>query len=1151
MNRCPIPYCLRTLDGTIVQYNNAFKMMMQGELSENTLNINQIVPEDCFEKLFQRKGMVGQSQNFPGITLVNPGKQIVCEYSEAYFTTETIECYFYSEAAECPAKEDMFKKKKYLHGLNVISQLLIGGNNYHTQMNEILRNMGELTEANRVYIFENYFHEETQTTYTNQIFEWVSNPVLAQIDNPDLREFPLELATPVTYNTFLRGESYCGVRSEFIPELKEVLEAQDIYSILFLPLFVDEKFWGFIGLDHCYEERLWDEDDLSLLSQVALNISLYISRSFLERANQEYKERLNSALTAGKIGIWDWNLTDNSVIYSRMVAEMLGYTEQEFGKGFSAWESKVHSDDLNSVSTLIANYLSGEGKEYISEHRLKAKDGSWRWVLDKGRVVEYSDEGKPLRMVGTHTDITELRILQEKVVNSLQSFHSLFSVNPLPILIVDPERMVIITANESAKEKYGTSIFQSQPAELAKVLADEDKETFYEALVRNQDDFSKTIWRHRDGNGHSFFATCSVHQIFYEGKDALIVAISDVSQKIASEIQLLASEERLKAIIAAMPDMMFVLSMDGVYEEYYSPESNNPSLAAPREYFIGKRVMDVLPGYLADEFYREFEIAKKGEKMGWLNYELDLPVGKQYFEARMTTITSKQKILCIVRNMTEKNIAEKKLKESEEKLRVVAQNIPHGTVNLFDGDMRLLYSEGDKELTFPPECIGCIATDDCPGCRFEENRDHFNSALSGEEVRFETEINKKKYLTYINPIRDSFDNVKYIIQMSTEITEYRNQQDELFATRQRLEGLVRAMLDGVYIFDLKSSKLLFANEIVVLLSGISLEELYQNPISWFHRIHPEDRLQYLETIKSVRVRLRGSCEYRILNAEEKYIWVVERTWCVTDENGAPQRIEGLISDISRHKKSEEEIKDALAKERELSVLKSKFISNTSHEFRTPLAVIQSSVNILENYSQRLNEEQKLFQYNRINESIANLTQMLEEVLYLEKANANKLVFDPQGQDIHQLCLRIIADVMSEKQTVTQIIIDDHLTSRYFELDQRLFYTIVSNLLKNAVKYSPSDKLITVTLTDDEAGLYIEIKDQGIGIPEDEINMLFEPFFRASNAEEYSGTGLGLPIVKKAIELHNGAISVKSKLGEGSTFVITLPHIVTKESVVRI
>ncbi len=239
------------------------------------------------------------------------------------------------------------------------------------------------------------------------------------------------------------------------------------------------------------------------------------------------------------------------------------------------------------------------------------------------------------------------------------------------------------------------------------------------------------------------------------------------------------------------------------------------------------------------------------------------------------------------------------------------------------------------------------------------------------------------------------------------------------------------------------------------------------------------------------------------------------------------------------RKAEQEVKKSLEKERELSELKSRFVSMASHEFRTPLTTIASSANLIAKYPNTDQQADREKHITRIGKSVTNLTGILNDFLSLEKLESGAVHVNVSEVTLHEVLEEAIRD-MEVTLKKGQEIICKKAEDVSFRTDPHLLKNLIYNLISNASKYSDEGKSIWVICIPKKDQLEIEIRDEGIGIPMDEQKNLFERFFRAANVTNIQGTGLGLHIVLKYVDLLGGKITFESKVGKGSSFIINLP-----------
>ncbi len=245
--------------------------------------------------------------------------------------------------------------------------------------------------------------------------------------------------------------------------------------------------------------------------------------------------------------------------------------------------------------------------------------------------------------------------------------------------------------------------------------------------------------------------------------------------------------------------------------------------------------------------------------------------------------------------------------------------------------------------------------------------------------------------------------------------------------------------------------------------------------------------------------------------------------------------------IEKLENTKKKLDESLQKERELNMLKTRFISTASHEFRTPLATIMSSLNLVERYIENDDSDKQSKHLSRIKKSVNNLTDILNDILSVNKIDEGQLRCNPISFDLR----RLIEELVSELNLITKpgqkiVIFPAQVNEISIFQDPKLLNHIVSNLLSNAIKFSEMETEITLSIEEKDTEVHISIKDEGIGIPKSDLENLFTRFFRAENAGQIQGTGLGLSIVKQYVLLLNGEVECQSEENKGSKFTLTIP-----------
>lgn len=240
------------------------------------------------------------------------------------------------------------------------------------------------------------------------------------------------------------------------------------------------------------------------------------------------------------------------------------------------------------------------------------------------------------------------------------------------------------------------------------------------------------------------------------------------------------------------------------------------------------------------------------------------------------------------------------------------------------------------------------------------------------------------------------------------------------------------------------------------------------------------------------------------------------------------------------------LSDLIGVEREQRLLKSRLVGMFSHDFRNPLASILASSNMLQAYFDRMNPQQRDRHFHRINGSVQLLLQMLDEMLLVAEIENGQLSYHPQVLDLQELVRKIVADFQLIDGDSHQLRVSIRLPQRVL-LDPKLVQHIITNLISNALKYSPEGSEVRLQAAVDGEQIMIAVQDAGVGIPEDALARIFDPFFRADNVQHIKGTGLGLALAQESVTLCGGSITATSDPGAGSCFTVRLPLIIPAEA----
>jgi PAS domain S-box-containing protein len=388
-----------------------------------------------------------------------------------------------------------------------------------------------------------------------------------------------------------------------------------------------------------------------------------------------------------------------------------------------------------------------------------------------------------------------------------------------------------------------------------------------------------------------------------------------------------------------------------------------------------------------------------------------------------------------------------------------------------------------------------------------------------------------------------------------KIFEHKLAESKLQKAEYKYRDLVEQLPGIVYTSPLTfSPQYAYISPYIKVLLGVDPDQwiagFWNN--SWITYIYPEDREWVLKKIETaIAKKTIFQAEYRMIHQDGRIIWVKDLASLELAEDQKTQVLKGVAIDITDLKIAEEKLALSLEKEKELSQLGARFITTASHEFRTPLTVILSSASILQKYDDRLTKEKRHKHLEVIQKTVKHMTKLLEEVLIINSTEQAEKIFNPQCYDLLIFCCNLNHEI-EVKNSNYKINFIYHLNDIHSnnprpdqtfiaKFDINLLQQILSNLLSNAIKYSPQNLLINFSLSLEQGNLIFQICDRGIGIPENDLGHLFEPFHRGSNVGDIDGRGLGLSILRHCVDLHQGTITVDSKINEGTSVTVTIPY----------
>lgn len=751
----------------------------------------------------------------------------------------------------------------------------------------------------------------------------------------------------------------------------------------------------------------------------------------------------------------------------------------------------------------------------------------------------------------------------------------------------------IVEVNEKATSVYGYSEEELLNMHIIDLRTPETKSLYYDVFdeVNKKGGIVLEV-EHVKKDGKVINIENSVRVIDIDGVKYYQSIIRDITERKESERKIIESESELRALFASMKDVIIVIDNKGTIVKI--APTNIDLLFMPAEELIGKTLKETLPLKQAELFQGYFDIVFKSKKS--INVEYSLPINRKlkWFDATLSPLSS-DKVILVSRDVTERKIKEKKI-EQLTRIYKVLSNVNQAIVrfrnvnDLFSEVCKVIVDDGKFKMAWIGminENTGVLEVRASYGddngylsiinLNINENENEVGpvliSLLSGRnsicndiglEYRIpnppwrEISLNKGISSLASFPIRTVGKPEGVLVVYSSEIGNFRENEIHLFDELAsdithaleffEKEDLIRKLSRGVE-YSFVSIAITDLNGIIEYVNpkftescGYSIEELVGKNI---HILRPKGLWKEEDNKLWEILREKGewSGELPVQKKNGEIYWEFAVMSPIKNDKGVTTHLLSVKEDITKRKQAEEELRIAKEKAEEASRLKSNFLANMSHELRTPMTGILGFAELIHN---ELKDEELKEMSSMILKGGMRLTDTLNSILDLSSIEANKIEINIKERNIVELIsdsIRLFELSAHQKGVCVKFLPDKD--TPWAKIDERLFNQVINNLLNNAIKFTEEGEIKVLCgryETDDESYVFVKVKDTGIGISQRDIEKIFEPFRQVSEglSRKYEGTGLGLTISKKFIELMNGKLTVESKINKGSVFTLLLP-----------
>lgn len=815
-----------------------------------------------------------------------------------------------------------------------------------------------------------------------------------------------------------------------------------------------------------------------------LTFSDVTGRMRAEQSLKESETRFRQIAENVREVLWVTDPGKSEMLYISPAYERVwGRTVESLLKVPLSFVDAIHPEDRKHVIAAFSKQLQGD---YDEVYRIVRPDGGVRWIRDRAFPVK-DDSGRVYRVTGIATDITDTKLAEEEA----RRLHG------------ELERRIA----------ERTEAIRSQSAVLLELAALDkvDKRGAIEKILAAD------------------ARTLGVERVSYWTLDAGTAIVCETLCTLSGGVDAAFSGTRLAA---------------ADYPVYFAAILGNRPVTANRAQ-SDPVTSEFAAGYLKPlgiTSMLDVPVWFQGKVVGVICHEHVGPA-REWTGEDVSFASSIASMISLALEEARWQETVDALTRSEEKYRQVVENANEAIAVVQDGRVRYANPQCERLAGFSLEELYAR-----PFLDFVHGDDrqlvlgNYMKRMRGEpaDSSYQFRIIDKAGLTRwvdINAVALEWENRPATLNFLTDVTERQKLQEDLRRSLAERDVMLRTAPVGISFASNRRHR--WVNDAFAAMLGCDKSEL----VGHTSLSHFADRESW---------EAFGAEAYKVLATGSPY--VTERLfkrkdgslfWCQVSGNAVdPADLsKGSIwinVDISERKRAEEEIRRALEKERELNELKSRFVAMTSHEFRTPLATILSSAELVEHYGSRLPAEEQKELFQSIRAGVERMTKMLDDVLIIGRAEAQMLEFKPAPIDLAGFCEGLVEELRRSSGAGRSLDYSYEGGRSPVNVDEKLLRHVLMNLLSNAIKYSPKGEPVEFRVRVENASAAFEITDRGIGIPAEDQARLFETFYRARNVGNIAGTGLGLAIVRKSLDLHGGTIRFDSAPDRGTRFHVAVP-----------
>ena len=899
---------------------------------------------------------------------------------------------------------------------------------------------------------------------------------------------------------------------------------------------------------------------------------------------------LQMAVRAAKVGLWDWDLIANKVVFSPEWKSQLGYEAGEISDEFSEWETRVHPQDLPRLNQQLADYFANPWPDYEAEFRMRHKNGSWRWILAQADVLK-DEDGRPTHMIGSHIDITEhVRFFEamDRINRAIQSATSLEQMmsDALDLLLTifecdrawlvypcDPDAASWRVPMERTRPEYpgahaaGCEFpMEADVREPMRMVLDSNGPVkigpgtelplpAVAAAYQVQSFMAMALYPKVDKPYMFGLHQCSHPRIWTPEEERLF---QEIGRRMADSLTSLLTYRNLQQSQQAYASL--VNNIEGIVWELDVPTFRFTFVSPQAERLLGyptrRWIEDA--NFWKDHLHPKdqdwvFDFCLRATQEGRdhdFQYRMIAADGRVVWLHDLVTVVVENgravKLRGIMVDITESKQGEEALtlfRALIDRATDAIEVVDPQTGRFLDVNERACRTHGYTReeylsLRVPDVEVGLdLASPESWSSHVETIRRGGFKAVEGRHRRkdgsvFPVEVNAN-YIHLHNG---------YVVAVVRDITERKQAEEALRESEQRFRQVTESIDEVFWLTNVPKNRMIYISPAYEKIWGRSCESLYATPHSWMDAIHPEDRERVREAALTMQAAGDYNLEYRVVRPDGSERWIHDRAFPIADEAGSIYRIAGVAEDVTIRRQLEEQLRQAQKME-----AIGQLAGGIAHDFNNLLSVIhmQSSL-LLEGVQSAAETREGIREIMATAERAANLTRQLLTFSRREVKQARDLDMTEVVGTMTKLLRRVLGeDIALESRFAPSLPV--------VNADAGMVEQVLMNLAVNARDAMANGGRLIVTLdpVDVDAeraagkpgvvpGRFVRLatSDTGCGIPNENLTRIFEPFF--TTKEVGKGTGLGLATVFGIAQQHHGWVEVESEVGQGTTFQVFLP-----------